>query len=167
MLATPQFSLAEIQQVTMKIDGMFWHLWAYGTQQSLSRLEDVEKAEVNLEKELGFINLKKGKPLRPGSLRKAVEDAGYTPVWIDLQAVGKITEQKGKWIFQVDGVDQSFVLQENKFLEKLKKIEHLAGKTVTLTGRVQKEKEPVLGLSIKEFTVKWYLKYAVCYVPKA
>jgi hypothetical protein len=114
----------------------------------------VEKAEVNLEKELGFINLKKGKPLRPGTLRKAVEDAGYTPVWIDLQAVGKITEQKGKWTFQVDGVDQSFVLQENKFLEELKKIKHLAGKTVTLTGRVQKEKEPVLGLSIKEFTVK-------------
>ena len=114
----------------------------------------MEKVEVILEKALGFITLKKEKPLRPGTLRKAVEDAGYTPKWIDLQAVGKITEQNGKWIFQVDGVDQSFVLQENEFLEKLKKIEQLAGKTVTLTGRVQEEKEAVLVLSIKEFAVK-------------
>jgi hypothetical protein len=36
----------------------------------------------------------------------------------------------------------------------LKKIEHLAGKTVTLTGRVQEEKETVLILSVKEFAVK-------------
>jgi hypothetical protein len=114
----------------------------------------VERAEVSLEKELGFITLKKEKPLRPGMLRKAVENEGFTPKWIDLQVVGKITEQNGKWIFQVDGVDQRFILQENKLLEKLKKIEHLAGKTVTLTGRVQEEKETVLILSIKEFAVK-------------
>ena len=151
----------------MKIDGMTWHLWALGAQDSLSRLEDVERAEVSLEKELGFITLKKEKPLRPGILRKAVEDAGFTAKWIDLQAVGKITEQNGKWIFQVDGVDQRFILQENKLLEKLKKIEHLAGKTVTLTGRVQEEKETVLILSIKEFAVKWYMKPIVCYELKA
>ena len=167
MLATPQLSLAEIKQVIMKIDGMEWHLWALGTQDSLSRLEDVERAEVSLEKELGFITLKKEKPLRPEMLRKAVEDEGFTPKWIDLQVVGKITEQNGKWIFQVDGVDQRFILQENKLLEKLKKIEHLAGKTVTLTGRVQEEKETVLTLSIKEFAVKWYMKPIVCYKLKA
>jgi uncharacterized pyridoxal phosphate-containing UPF0001 family protein len=114
----------------------------------------VERAEVSLEKELGFITLKKEKPLRPGMLRKAVKDAGFTAKWIDLKAVGKITEQNGKWIFQVDGVDQSFVLQENEFLEELKKINHLAGKTFMLIGRVQEEKEPVLVLSIKEFAVK-------------
>jgi len=125
-----------------------------GTQDSLSRLEDVEKVEVIFEKDLGFITLKKEKPLRPGMLRKAVEDAGFTAMWIDLQAVGKIIEQNGKWIFQVGGVDQNFLLQENKFLEKLKKIEQLAGKTVTLTGRVLEEKETVLVLSIKEFAVK-------------
>jgi len=114
----------------------------------------VEKAKVSFEKELGFITLKKGKPLMPGMLRKAVKDAGFTAKWIDLKAVGKITEQNGKWIFQVDGVDQSFVLQENEFLEELKKINHLAGKTFMLIGRVQEEKEPVLVLSIKEFAVK-------------
>jgi hypothetical protein len=114
----------------------------------------VERAEVSLEKELGFITLKKEKPLRPGMLRKAVKDAGFTPKWIDLKAVGKITEQNGKWIFQVDGVDQSFVLQENKLLEELKKIKLLAEKIVTLTGRVQEEKEPILVISIKEFGVK-------------
>jgi len=38
--------------------------------------------------------------------------------------------------------------------EKLKKIEHLEGKTITLTGRVQEEKEPILVLAIKEFAVK-------------
>jgi len=114
----------------------------------------VEKAKVSLEKELGFITLKKEKPLRPSMLRKAVKNAGFTAMWIDLKAVGKITEQNGKWVFQVDGVDQSFVLQENKLLEKLKKIDHLVKKTFMLTGRIQEEKEPVLVLSVKEFAVK-------------
>jgi len=114
----------------------------------------VEKAKVSFEKDLGFITLKKEKPLRPGILRKAVEDAGFTAKWIDLKAVGKITEQNGKWIFQVDGVDQSFVLQENELLKKLKKTDHLGEKTFMLTGRVQEEKEAVLILYIKDFAVK-------------
>jgi len=162
ILATSQLSLAEIQQVTVKIDGMAWHLWALETQNSLSRLEDVEKAKVSFEKDLGFITLKKEKPLRPGILRKAVEDAGFTAKWIDLKAVGKITEQNGKWIFQVDGVDQSFVLQENELLKKLKKTDHLGEKTFMLTGRVQEEKEAVLILYIKEFAVKWDTKHVAC-----
>ena len=114
----------------------------------------MEKVEVIFKQSLGVITLKKETPLKPDTLRKAVEDAGFTPRWIELQTVGNVTEQNGTWIFQVDGVEQRFVLQENESLEQLKKSGPLAGKTITLTGRVQEEEESVLVLSIKEFVVK-------------
>ncbi len=110
--------------------------------------------EVSFRKSEGVITLKQEKALKPDILKKAVEDAGFTPEWVDLQAVGNVIEQNGQWIFQVDGVDQSFVLLENESLEQLKKNEPLADKTITLSGRVQDENAPELVLAMKEFVVE-------------
>jgi hypothetical protein len=101
----------------------------------------VDKVKVSLEEAAADIQLKEGQPLEVEKLRKAVVDAGFTPSWIRLEAVGQLTTRNGSPAFKVKGTDQVIPLVSDEKLEELKEAIGQDGKLTSIVGLIPKGKE--------------------------
>jgi len=101
----------------------------------------VDKVKVSLEEATADIQLKEGQPLEVEKLRKAVVDAGFTPSWIRIEAVGQLTTRDGGPAFKVKETGQVISLESDGKLEELKKAAGQDGKSISVLGLIPKEKE--------------------------
>ncbi len=92
------------------------------------------------------IRLKAGAPLNVPQLREAVVKAGFTPTWVEFEAVGQLVQRNGRPGFKVKGVDQVILLEETEKLAQLRR--KAPGKEVTLKAVIPEKKETA---QIKEF----------------
>lgn len=111
----------------------------------------MQNVTVSLEKAIAEFTLAPEQELEPERLRKAVVKAGFTPRDIEITAVGELTAQNGQFALKVTGSGQLFRLVENEQLTRLKQVENVEGKVITIVGKVFEQKKPPLALSIKEF----------------
>lgn len=106
---------------------------------------------MSLEEAAANIQLKEGRPLEVGKLRKAVVDAGFTPSWIRFEAVGQLTTRNGSPAFQVKGTDQVIPLVTDEKLKELRKAVGQDGKLISIVGLIPKDKEAA---QIERFQVR-------------
>lgn len=93
--------------------------------------------------------LKPGTPLEVAKLRQAVTKAGFTPTWVEFEALGQLVNQNGRSGFKIKGSQQVVLLQETENLADLRK--KASGKEVFVIARIP-EKEKVA--RIKSFSVR-------------
>lgn len=94
-----------------------------------------------MKQAIAEITLKEGRPLKVEKLRRAVAEAGFTPTWIRLEAVGSLITRDGSPVFKVQGTGQIIPLVADETLEELRKATAQDGKLVVIIGLITKGKE--------------------------
>lgn len=74
---------------------------------------------MSLAKAQADLTLKPGRPLEVERLRKAVLDAGFTPTWIRVEAVGLLHKQNGRYGLRIPESGQVIPLEANEVVERL------------------------------------------------
>ena len=163
---------AQILEVRIGVDGMYWGLWAFGVKKALKRLEGVQNVEVSLETQSAKVIIKPGEILKLKKLRQAIKKADYTPGDIRLKAKGGIAANSDKktseiadLAFKIPGSGQVFLLvsppaeksskdkAQPDLLPKLREVFKVGTRKFIIIGRVHEHKEFPVGLSVQEFEV--------------
>ena len=158
---------AEIDRVTMQVDGMTCPFCIFGIEKKLKSVDEVNDAEANLRSGNVDLTMKENAVINIKRLNKAVDDSGFTPGEIEIEASGKLEQYKlsGKDYpaLKVSGSDQIFLLTDSKdhgqeeFIspEKLKELSDTADKNngnITISGYIHQHSEDLpLALSVDSF----------------
>ncbi len=121
---------AQVEDVTITIEGMSCNLCAAGLERSLRRVEGVAAVKVVLASQTATIHLKPGAPLAPAKLRAGVENAGQRLRLVDVRLRGTLQRKDDGYELRPPGRSQTFAVRDAA------KLEGLAGKHVQLRGRV-------------------------------
>lgn len=121
---------AQVEDVTITVDGMTCNLCAAGLERSLRRVEGVGTVKVKLASQTATVHLKTGAPLAPAKLRAGVENAGQRLRTVDVRLRGTLQRKDEAYELRPAGQAQAFAVRDNA------KLESLAGRTVRLRGRV-------------------------------
>lgn len=144
LLVSPHPASAQIEDVTITVDGLTCNLCAAGLERSLRRVDGVASVKVVLASQIATVRLKPGARVAPAELRSAVERAGQSLRAIELQVRGTLQRDKGQYHLQSPAPAQLFALRADP------KLEALAGKIVRLRGRVMSPDAPGVELTVIE-----------------
>ncbi|MBI4657770.1 MAG: heavy-metal-associated domain-containing protein [Verrucomicrobia bacterium] len=161
-------AIAQIQNASVKVDGLACPFCAYGLEKQLKRIPGVTKAETDLKD--GRVNLAftKKKQVTVTELQQAVQKAGFSVSAVTVTAIGSIVEEDGLLVLQVRALGQRFLLFENAAREQAahdgKQGKLLTEKTeaalkqllkakvaVSVTGYLHDHAEGPAGLNIQNF----------------
>ncbi|MFQ5824898.1 MAG: heavy-metal-associated domain-containing protein [bacterium] len=125
---------AQVEKVTIRVDGLSCPFCAYGLEKKLKSIEGVKDVKINVDKGVATLQSKKEESIGVEKLESVVKDAGFTPREITVTIVGKLGQSDVTPIFSTDGSEVKFILKENEQLQKL--LSDLKGseKLVRITG---------------------------------
>jgi copper chaperone CopZ len=165
-----QPAFAEINSVEMQVDGMTCPFCVYGIEKKLEALGEVQSVSSNLKRGNVSIQLKKNGSVNIGRLNEAINESGFTPGKIKINATGRLTtyklEGKENPALKVTGSGQVFLLtgapghetEESLEPKELEELENASGNTseeITITGYIHSHPSGVPpALSIEGFEVK-------------
>lgn len=109
---------AEIEDITLRVDGLACPFCAYGLEKKITRLEGVSSYDVDMREGKVFLGLKPGTQIEINSLYKAVKEAGFTLKSISLRVKGKIQQAEEGLVLVVKGSRQKFILFENEAISQ-------------------------------------------------
>ncbi len=121
---------AQVEEVTITVEGMTCNLCAAGLERSLRRVEGVAAVKVVLASQTATIHLKPGAPLAPARLRTGVENAGQRLRAVEVRLRGTLQRKDGGYELRPAARSQTFAVRDAA------KLEDLAGRHVQLRGRV-------------------------------
>ncbi len=128
---------AQVEKVTIRVDGLACPFCAYGLEKKLKKVEGVGKVEINVKEGVAALQNKKGKSIAVEDLESVVKDAGFTPRDVNATVVGKLAQSDDTPIFLTDGSEVEFILKENEQLQKL--LTTGSGKLLKITGLLTHE----------------------------
>ena len=99
----------------------------------------MEDSDTSLKTQSSTVKFKKGKEIDFSKLAQAVDKAGFKASEIKVWATGTIEQADGKPSLKVSGSNQTFSLKGEE-----SKLKGLSGKQVTVVGKVEFDKKPVL-----------------------
>ncbi len=152
---------AQIESVTLKVDGLACPFCSYGLSKELKRVEGIKEANIFVDEGRVELEVEQGKPVDIEKLPEAVRKGGFTAREIKVTAVGRIEEWNGSPVLAVAPGDIKFLLEEDETLLRLRESLKAQGKNqlVTVSGQI-KEENPMdhhghpLILQIERFEVK-------------
>lgn len=151
IFSLPEQTFAEINEITIGIEGMTCTRCSYGNKKTLEKLDSVLTAEVSFKDGIAKIILKDGEILDPVLLKNTIEKAGFTPTFINVSLTGMVNNKEGKWVIVITNPDQKFTLDDNAKLKDLTKIDKVESKRVFISATIDPQS---LTLSIYNFQIK-------------
>ena len=113
---------ADVQSLTVKVDGLACPFCAYGLEKKLKKVEEVEKLNIDINTGEVVLNVAAGTRLTAAAgteeeaseglvaqVQKAVEEGGFTPRALGAIVEGEIA-QNGKTRLTLSGTGESLVL---------------------------------------------------------
>ena len=128
LYATPAY--AQIEDVTITVEGMSCNLCAAGLERSLRRIDGVASVKVVLASETATIRLKPGAALAPARIRAGVHDAGQRLRLVELRMRGALEKEDSRYQLHAAGQAQTIAVRDDARLAPL------AGKNVRVRARV-------------------------------
>lgn len=152
---------AQIESVTLKVDGLACPFCSYGLAKELKKVEGIKEANIFVDEGRVELEVEKGKPVDIDKLPEAVRSGGFTAREIKITALGRVEEWNGSSVLAVMPGDIKFLLEEGETLLRLQESLRAQGKNqlVTVSGQI-KEENPKdhhghpLTLQIERFEVK-------------
>jgi len=103
-LALPSVARAQVVQVTVRVDGLACPFCAYSLEKNLKRLDGVAEIAVSVAGGAAVLTPAPGQTVDLLGIPGAVEDAGFTPRAITVDAVGRVQfESEGPLLTAADG----------------------------------------------------------------
>ena len=138
--AVPVESPAQIEEATVKVDGLSCPFCAYGLEKKLKKVEGVEKLEIKVDQGVAKLTVKEKKNLSIEDVKKAVVDGGFTPRDIAITVKGRISEHNGRTVLKLAKNANVFLIAQNEQLKKVKEALKGEDKLLRITGTLSKEK---------------------------
>jgi copper chaperone CopZ len=140
VLTLAPVALAQINKVTIQVDGLACPFCAYGLQKELKRVAGVNDAKIYIDDGRAELTVTKGQPLDFNAIEQAVKKGGYTPRDIAIEATGRVEQWNGRPAFVIPENNVKLSLAENDNLQKLTgALAGQAGRAVTIAGKLQKQ----------------------------
>ncbi len=139
VLASP--AAAQVNTVSVKVDGLVCAFCAYGLDKQLKRIEGVEDVKVYLDAGRVDLKFKQGVAVALEDIPPTIKQAGYTPREIRVEATGRLLDWNGRPALSVEPGSTRFLLAENETLQQIRTILKGQGsdRLVTTWGRIQQE----------------------------
>ncbi len=115
LILSPPAVQAQVEQVTLRVDGLACPFCAYGLEKKVSKLEGYEDDSYTVRINEGIVSfgLRKDKPLDLDAVEKAVDKAGFTLRGVTGRFVGTLEKEEDQYLVRLLApFDQRFVLQE-------------------------------------------------------
>ena len=135
-LISPHVSQAQINKATIQVDGLACPLCAYSLRGRLSKVKGVGDINIAVKEGIATLTSEGEKSLEIADLERIVERAGFSAEEITIVAVGKIGELGGSDIFQINGSEVIFILEQNDKYSKLRRDLKDERKSILITGSV-------------------------------
>lgn len=139
VLALP--AQAQIEQITVKVDGLSCALCVYGLDKALKKIDGIGEVKIFLDAGRAELTPRPGKSVDLAAIEPAIRQSGYTPREITLKATGKYEEWKGRPTLILDENGTRFFLDGTDVVRKLTETLAAGGKDrrITVVGRVRQE----------------------------
>jgi copper chaperone CopZ len=148
-LLSPTASLAQIEQVTIGVDGLTCNLCAAGLERSLRQVAGVASVTIALEEETALVRLKKDAAFDADALRTAVGNAGQQARALELQLTASVERQDGRyWLHLASG--SRIAVNRNSAA----KLDGYVGQVVRVRARVSSPARSPLELELTDVARK-------------
>jgi copper chaperone CopZ len=127
-------TFAQVEQATIRVDGLACPFCSYGLEKKLKEIKGVGKVTISVNKGLATLKSKPMQNLEVEQLVPVVKDAGFTPGEVTVTAAGMIGEHEGTPVFIVSGTEIHFMLKSNAQLEKWRT--EGGAKQIRVTGKL-------------------------------
>lgn len=109
----------QVSRITVSIDGLACPFCAYGVEKKLKRIEGVKSIRINIQEGNVVLSAKNGESININNIPMAVEDSGFTPRRIEVEAAGMIkVNQEGEVTLNLQGDAGRFVFSDLKRNER-------------------------------------------------
>lgn len=115
LLLSPVAAEAQVEQVTLRVDGLACPFCAYGLEKKVSKLEGYVRDSYTVKINQGMVSFgwRNDKPLDLGAIETAVDKAGFTLRGVTGRVVGTLEKTEDEYMLRSLGpIDLRFVLQE-------------------------------------------------------
>ena len=126
----PARAYAQVEDMTITVEGMSCNLCAAGLERSLRKLDGVAAVKVVLASQTATIRFKPQVPVAPARIRAGVEDAGQLLRTVELRIRGALQREDSRYELVAAGQAQVFTVRDDARLAAL------AGKNVRVRARV-------------------------------
>lgn len=104
---------AQIERVTVLVEGMACPFCAYGVEKKLKNIEGVEAVTVNMKEASATLSAKEGESIEISQVPPAIERAGFTPRTMRVVVVGRVQAEESKdLVLKFNDARQGFLLTD-------------------------------------------------------
>ena len=107
---------AQVEQLTLRVDGLACPFCAYGLEKKIKKLEGYKSFEVLINEGKTIMDWHADKTLDLGAIHDAVRKAGFTLRGVKGRFVGMVTKENGKYMLVLPPLKQRFYLYEEAVL---------------------------------------------------
>ncbi len=105
---------AEIEQATLRVDGLSCPFCAYGLEKKITKIESIKNYDVDMKDGRVFVGFKPDAQIELNAFEKAVKEAGFTLRSISLRVKGKIQQSEEGLILVTERNKEKFLLVESE-----------------------------------------------------
>jgi copper chaperone CopZ len=124
---------AQVDEVTLSIEGMTWQLCAVQAERALRRLEGVAAVRITLAEKSAVVTLKAGMPFEPNGFRTAIQSASQEVRTLEVRLRATVDRQDARYYLRLPGSAQRFAVLRGASTDK---VVALVGKQVRARGRL-------------------------------
>lgn len=121
--------------VKIEVKGLACPFCAYGLEKRLKET-GAEKVKIYVDRGLAEAVYPEKRPLDVDGLKEAVKKGGFTPGAIEVRARGLLSEKEGRWVFELAGSGEIFLLKEDESLKELL-TQNRKGSLILLSAKVE------------------------------
>lgn len=138
-LALPAY--AQIEQITVKVDGLACAFCAYGLEKDLKKVEGIGEVKVFVDEGRAELRSQPEKAVDLDAIEPSIRRSGYTPRDVTVKATGKYVEWNGRPTLILPDDGTRFFLDGTDTVRKLTEALAVAGqeRKVTLVGKLKQE----------------------------
>jgi len=125
--------------VKIEVKGLACPFCAYGLEKRIKET-GAEKVKIYVDKGQAQATYPEKRPLDLDALKEAVRKGGFTPGAVELQALGSLNRKDDRWVFELAGSRDMFLLKDDETLRKLLK-ENKEGSPIRLSAKVEEVRE--------------------------
>ncbi len=137
LLSFASTTLAQVEKVEIRVDGLACPFCAYGLEKKLKKVEGVASVKINVDKGIALLESKKAASIDVDEVEPAVADAGFTPREMKATAIGSVGTVNDTLVFKVAGTDVVFLVKQNDAFRDLQK--QMASRPARVSGRLEHE----------------------------
>ncbi len=128
---------AQIETLTVAVDGLACPFCAYGIEKKLKRIQGVQQVTIDIQAGAVKLSAHQGQSINFRQVPLAVWDSGFTPRRIRLEAIGTVSGSEGRPLFLAVDNDQFLLTRVSRQIQNRLIAAADSGERIRITGIIR------------------------------